>query len=132
MQQVYIINGSGSLMYSYSNIKELDDNDHITLASTFFSLSTMANECSPSGSCTSGLREIGTATGNIACLETPTGIQIVAAASKHVPIERLHQLLSDLYKQYADFVAKNLFFVPNQLIRASKFDVGVEKLIKAI
>lgn len=132
MQQVYLINSSGSLMYSYSTIKNLDSNDHIALASTYFSLSIMSNECSPREPCTSGLREIGTTAGSIACLETPTGIRLIAAAAKHVPIVRLHQFLRDLYRLYADFVVKNPFFVPNQLIRAAKFEKGVQRLVQGI
>lgn len=119
-------------MYSYSTIKDLDSNDHITLSSTYFSLSTMSNECSPREPCTSGLREIGTTTGNIACLETPTGIRLIAAAAKRISVVRLHQLLKDLYRLYADFVVKNPFFVPNQLIRAVKFEKEVQKLVQGV
>lgn len=119
-------------MYSYSTIKTLDANDHITLASTYFSLSTMSNECSPREPCTSGIREIGTTAGNIACLETPTGIRLIAAAAKHISVMQLHQFLKDLYRLYADFVVKNPFFVPNQLIHASKFGNGVQKLVQGL
>lgn len=131
IQQLYIINNAGSLMYSYSISKILSSNDHITLASSFFGLFAIANEASPIGSCSSGIKTIGTTKSNVACFESQTGTKFLISSDKSVDYTKLSVILNRVYRAYADFALKNPFTLPDQPLRASKFEELVQSIISS-
>ncbi|TNJ28808.1 Sybindin-like family protein [Giardia muris] len=132
MQHLYIVNSSGSLVYHYSGVAGLTEDDNIAIGSTFFGLFAMANECSPKGACVSGLEEVCFSSGTIVCFESRTGLKFIASADKTVSAQQLRRLLRAVYIGYADYVQKNPYYLPDQPIRLPKFEEAVHRSIRSI
>lgn len=106
-------------------------NDYLRMASTFHGLHAIAAELSPIPNC-SGIQEIEADSFRLRCLQTPTGLKFYVVAHPHnIDAASLENLLNEIYALFCDFVLKNPFYETDQPIRAAKFEVALDKLIRS-
>lgn len=111
-----------SLLYS---------NDYLRMASTFHGLHAIARELSPIPGC-GGIEEIECDSFRLRCFQTPTGLKFYVIAHPHnIDASALAGLLGEIYALFCDFVLKNPFYETDQPIKAQKFEVALDKLIRS-
>lgn len=128
---VVIVNKYGQMMFSQDLCRSssLSSNDYLRMASTFHGLHAISAEVAPVPS--SGIVEIETDAFRLRCLQTPTGLKFYVVAHPHqVDSKGLETLLGEIYGLFCDFVLKNPFYEPDQPVRAAKFEVALDKLIR--
>ena len=106
----------------------MSSNDHLRLASTFHGLHAFSCTLSPVVA-SSGIQELECDTFRLRSYQTPTGLKFYVVA--HPDTSNLAGLLQDVYQLFCDYVLKNPFYEPDQPIKAAKFEVNLDKLIKA-
>lgn len=130
---VVIVNKFGSLMFQQDFVRngKVSSNDYLRLASTFHGLHAISSSLSPVSN-SSGIQEIETDSFRLRCLQTPTGLKFyVVAHPSHPDSRQLEALLSEIYALFCDYVLKNAFTEMDQPVRASKFEVNLDKLIRS-
>jgi hypothetical protein len=131
---LYVVNKSGSLIYYREFIKRsgLTDNDHIRLASTFFSINQMAIKSGPCKS--NGIQCLRSSTVVVQCLTSLTGMSFFAIAPAGGSQRRLEALLRQIYALYTDYVLKNPFYELDQAVRSqgrgALFDKEIDRLLR--
>lgn len=109
---------------------KVSSNDYLRLASTFHGLHAISSSLSPVPN-SSGIQEIESDNFRLRCLQTPTGLKFyVVAHPLHPDSKQLEALLSEIYVLFSDYVLKNPFTEMDQPVRASKFEVNLDKLIR--
>eukprot|EP00386_Alphamonas_edax_P012754 GDKI01039634.1.p1 GENE.GDKI01039634.1~~GDKI01039634.1.p1 ORF type:complete len:162 (-),score=25.85 GDKI01039634.1:171-656(-) len=150
MLSLYINNKHGSLVFQKdfgagSEVyRNLSSNDRIVLASTFHSLSAIAQQISPvqmggtnskvtglqgallqaSNSC--GINVMEADSFKMQCFQTLTGMKFIAVLQPGAP--DVEPFLRGCYEAYSDYVLKNPFYDTDMPIRIETFDQEVSKL----
>ena len=129
---LYVLNRHGGVIFQKSFVccsEEADSlNSMLQQGSTFFILSRMAQQVSPvDNSC--GIQSIEFGDYVVECLATQTGLQFICVADQSH--QRVRDLLACVYELYADYVAKNPFSLPDQPIKAEKWEQHLEDLMQA-
>ncbi|KAH0576879.1 Sybindin-like family protein [Spironucleus salmonicida] len=127
--QLWMVNNSGSLMYSFTD-KYHDNfsaNFHLTNSSSLSTISALAAQCSPLGG--SGFTQIETTETRWICFSSPTGINFFLCTKKNMPINIAQRKIYAVYRFYTVFVLRNPFCIPGQTIKCQKFEQNAEKVL---
>ena len=128
---VIIINKTGTLQwmrdFSEKPMKRTE-NDPLYLASSFHGFSVVASQINPMLQESDGILEIQSTNFVLQCLRTKTGAEfLVIASPQTTPL--LKDFLNQLYIKYTDYVLKNPFIIPEMIIKSTRFENKVIKLV---
>lgn len=129
---LYVLNRHGGVIFQKSLVCCNDEVDSLNAmlqqGSTFFILSKMAQQVSPvNGS--GGIESIEFGDCVIECLTTQTGLQFICVADQSH--QRVRELLASVYELYVNYVSKNPFSLPDQPIKADKWELHLDDLMQA-
>ena len=135
LYSVYVVNKTGGLIYQHDS-KELQGlnvgpkkttNDHLRLASTFYTLRDISTQIAPVFS-KIGIETLNADTFKLHCFKSATGTTFFIVAAPGV--SGLPGILKKVYTIYADFALKNPFYKMEQPIRHdSLFGIKIGQLL---
>lgn len=140
---LFIINKHGGLMYTKNFVESGISSDAMLIAAaSFHSMDALSTLLTPpsvlerEGKSENKtpfkpkLESVVTDTFRLHCYETMTGMKFVLCADLSLSQQEARAFLKQLYEAFSDYVLKDPFFVPEQLIKNKNFEKSLQTLLE--